>query len=295
MAVFLSFGYDTEAPYGDKAATPEGAEIRRQNIETVRALNELFDTEGIPRTHFILGNWLEHCRADHSQEQLQNLFTGSPGLEVGQHSYSHQTIKEVPGQPDRKKVPIDDFARDVARAQSVISGILNVRPRGLRIPIGYASDLSDVPALLPQLVEAGITYVSSDLRGRVVSYNGEISRERQPHTYELAGTDALVEIPSHGWQDTAFMKDKIEKAMGRGSITLDELAAYYEMLFDQGLMLSGAGMGDVHIGLCLHPQAVREYDPTLELHRRKIKAAEERKIKIVTYGTIAERVRNHQL
>ena len=50
----LSFGYDTERPYGNLADTEKGRAFRQKQLVFVRKLNGMFEEQNCPRTFFIL-------------------------------------------------------------------------------------------------------------------------------------------------------------------------------------------------------------------------------------------------
>ena len=91
MTIKLSLGYDTERPYGKWAETPEGDAFREKQIAFVREMSQFLNSEHVPRTHFILGNYLDCCQRTFTQKELREIYTEDNQLmEIQQHSYSHR-------------------------------------------------------------------------------------------------------------------------------------------------------------------------------------------------------------
>ena len=283
--VKVAFGYDTESPRGDFARTPEGKDFRKRHNDLVRRIISTFDAEMAPRTFFMLGQYLEQCLDDYSKEDLRELYNPrNPLTEIQQHSYSHEVFGEVKGREDKKPITVQQFLGDLERASEVLADILGIVPIGLRTPMGYEHDMSRFPDLVRGLEEQGFLYVSSHLRSGSLP-EGILSTETQPHTYSNIGFDRIVEIPTQGYQDTIFTKDKSMKYLKREPMTKDEIVAHYLGLF--GKAKSMAQDRQVYLGLCLHPWAVMQYDPDLEIHRQLIDGAKKEDIEIVSYGDIA--------
>lgn len=275
--VILSLGYDTERPYGSLADTTEGDLFRAQKIAFVNRLSHVLDSQGVPRTHFILGHFLDRARRTFSESSLREVFSPAahPLIEIGQHSYSHPIIKAT---TEGDKTPIDpqSFLEDVKRANRTIEQILGVRPCGIRTPRGYEQNLSDLPEVVMGLSNAGFSYVSSWLRGNNTIL-APLTLERQPRRYESV-SPSLVEMPSHGWQDAAFLEEFKARNLG----TSDDALQHYTALLDHARSIDN-GNNPVFVSLCLHPWAVMRWDPNLEIHKRIVAKAHAVDARILTY------------
>lgn len=298
--VYVALGYDTEAPYGVRALTKEGHKFLREHLDFIDRLGTLLDGESIPRTHFFLGQHLIATVSATDVDVVREVYL-RPLVEVGQHSFSHPVLAEIPGSRAKINiVSVDKYLRDVTVAQELISYLLGVSPLGFRVPVGYPCDLTGLGALDPNLRQSidflvseleniGFEYVSSDLRGRSNSYRGEMVVNRQPHMYPDL---KLVEVPSHGYHDNVFVdinKTKVALGMNRPP-TQDEIIEFYRVLFNETAALASTREGPTFVGLCLHPQSVMVYDPNLDIHRRKINEARKSGFEFVTYGDIARRI-----
>ncbi|MFH0869482.1 MAG: polysaccharide deacetylase family protein [archaeon] len=289
----LSFGYDTERPYGQLALTPEGEAFRTRQVKIVRDLIKTFDFEGVPRTFFILGQYLERCQPQFSAERLRDIFSPEkhPLNDVQQHSYSHPIFRKIPAKPNNVPVTTAEFLKDLEKANQIIGEILGVKPTGLRTPLGYHCDLSDMPELVNGLVHMGFDFVSSDLRS-IDSIDAKLRADRQPHTYEHIGQPGIVEIPSSGWQDVIFTPEKSKFYLDGRTFSTDDIVDHYTALFSQAKRMARSMPEGktVYVSLCMHPWAVMEYDPKLEAHKRIINTARTKGIEIVPYREIADAI-----
>lgn len=288
--VLLALGYDTERPYGALAETEEGKKLRKRQLAFVQKLIETLDSEAVPRTFFILGNYLERCLDDYTKDDLREIYDKkNPLNEIQQHSYSHPVFRHIPGMEGRVVVSQREFAEDIKRASAVLDDILDVKPNGIRTPVGYHHDLTDMPEIIAFLFSLGFLYVSSNLRSET-TLEGSLTYERQPHSYAHVRHSGMFEIPSVGWQDTVFTqygRTKYKTWCPRDIDNAEDIVAYYRKLFAQAEKMAETQSG-VFLPLCLHPWAVMEYDSKLEVHKRILNAARDRSIKIIFYGDIAE-------
>ncbi|MFA4887180.1 MAG: polysaccharide deacetylase family protein [Candidatus Nanoarchaeia archaeon] len=291
--VHLAFSYDTESPFGKRARTPEGRDFRKRQIELERKVLQVLNQEEVPRTYFILGTYLEGCLEDFSASDLRELYDPeNPLNDLQQHTYSHELCRPIPGRTDKNVMSTPEFVADLKRANETLSSILGVQPDGLRTPLGYCKDLSDMPHLLLALNELGFSYVSSNLRSEELEkfLFGELNSGRQPHTYHAAGYPRIVEIPSHGLQDPIFTREKAHKLLGKAPKNSQEILSYYTVLFNQALQMAEITQRSIYIGLCLHQWAIAEYDPQLDIHRAVIDKARKKGIGFLSHAQIKDEI-----
>src|SRR3989338_9881082 len=152
----LSLGFDTERPYGELAITPKGDDFRKRQVGFVQKINQVYDSEEVPRTFFILGHYLDSCLRNFDEDFLRLVYNRlNPLVEIQQHSYSHPIFRAVKGREDKTVVTPKEFAEDLQKAGVTLERILGVSPDGLRTPLGYHHDLSDMPEILAELQRIG--------------------------------------------------------------------------------------------------------------------------------------------
>src|SRR6185369_15000769 len=94
----LSLGFDTERPYGTQADTPEQGAFRKRQLDFISKMNSTFDVAQIPRTHFILTDYLQRCADAVGEEILRSLYRKNhPLQELQQHSHSHPVMDTLQG------------------------------------------------------------------------------------------------------------------------------------------------------------------------------------------------------
>ena len=284
--VYLSLGYDTEKPTG-MVNTKKGKEALKRKLAFMKEkLVETLDNLDAPRTFFILGYHMKDSLRVFPKTTLREIFNkDNPLTEIQQHTYTHLIFREIDGRP--VSTP-EEFYEDVKKANQLITKVLGVTPNALRTPLGYPEDLSDMPEILEGLKLLGFQYVSSELRSYESPIKGPLNHDKQPHRYENVGYPDIVEIPSHGWQDVIFLREYAE-LFNEKIRTPDEIVEHYIGLFNKAEKMANE-KSPVFVSLCLHPFAVMEYDPQMEIHKRIIDAAREKKIRLLTYGEVAERI-----
>ncbi|MBS3151254.1 polysaccharide deacetylase family protein [Candidatus Woesearchaeota archaeon] len=290
--VILSLGYDTERPYGIFADSYNGKQFRREQLRFINRLSDFLDEENVPRTFFILGDYLEKCLRDFSKDELRGIYCRSRLNDIQQHSYSHLIFRRIKRNEGKPIVSWQQFVDDVEKANQTLKKILDIDPIGLRTPMGYHHDLSDLPEMVEALSKTGLRFVSSDLRGED-SIEAKLTHQRQPHTYNNIGYNNIVEIPSHGWHDDIFTAEKAHKYLKQTPSDPEEILQHYTSLMKSAIEMSRDKL--IYISLCLHPWAVMEYDPELQIHKGIIDKTRELQIKIIPYKRIAEEVLSTKL
>lgn len=285
--LFLALGFDDERPYGKAAEGADGERFFLKKAEFTQQMNKRFDAAEVPRTHFLLGRYIEECRQYFGKAPLADMYvTQSPYLELQQHSYSHRPFRPLDGVSQPIMSPVE-FVGDVLHANQTLQEILDITPTGLRTPYGYAQDLADQRTVLQGLRAAGITQVSSHLRsGADSAVIGPNLRDGQPHSYGHVGYSDIVEVPSHGLQDVVFTREKVAALLGRDTVhTSQEIVEHYTQLLDEAKTIEAARTS---VALCLHPWAVMEYDPKVDVLMQIVDSARDRGFQMVSYGQMAD-------
>jgi peptidoglycan/xylan/chitin deacetylase (PgdA/CDA1 family) len=283
MTVKILYGFDTERPYGPTSKTEEGKKEMEENTDLVARLNALMDSHGAGRTFFLLGAHLdeavEQLGAERVREALQ---PSNPLVEIAQHTYNHPTIANIKTRPDKKPITAEQLVEELRKADEAINRHLSAKAVGLRTPLGYAKGLQEHAAVLDALKGSGLIYVSASLRDKEWGINAPLVEDgeiRQPFVY----SNGLVEVPSHGWQDTAFTGTSKTVGTENYPTTIDGIFEHYRDIALEAERISKEGGKIVCVGLCMHPWAMRIYDPKLEVVKRLLDFSAEHGIEGAKY------------
>ena len=289
MTVKILYGFDTERPLGpDARKEPEKAKAERDaNLGLIARIGNLMDNYNAGRTFFILGDYIDLCEEVIGKEYLNQVFQPSNNLvEVGQHTYNHVIVAPIATRPDRVPVSSDELGEELRKANSSLKRIFNVSVKGLRTPLGHAHKaLENSTDILDIIKDSRLEYISSSLRSNSWEINaplrnGEI---RQPFKY----ANGLVEIPSHGWQDSAFTGTSKTQGTTDFPTTQEEIINHYKNLFLEAHTLSGETGKTIYVGMCMHPWAIRKYDKNLEIISKLLDFSANKGFESVGYGRIS--------
>ncbi len=290
MVVKILYGFDTERPWGpDARKDPEKAKAEREaNLGLISIMGDLMNKYNAGRTFFILGDYIDLCEESLGKEHLRQVFQFENNLvEIGQHTYNHVTVAPIATRPDRIPVTADELRSELEKANSSLHRIFGVKAIGLRIPLGYAHKvLLDHPNITTIMKESGLEYVSSSLRSSDWGINAplrENGKLRQPFAY----FNGLIEIPSHGWQDSAFTETSKTKGTEDFPTTTDGIMNHYTDLMNEAEIISQENGRDIYVGMCMHPWAIRRYDNNLEVISRLLDFASNKGFESVGYGRIS--------
>lgn len=284
----LSLGFDDERPYGPLAQQEAGRAFLAKKVDFIGKMNDRFNKNGVPRTHFLLASYLESARSNIGEAVLRGMYPkANPLLDLQQHSYSHGIMEPLQG-VNRPVMTSNEYIDDIAKASVLMEDILAVQPEGLRTPYGYEKDLSHRTDILSGLHRVGIRYVSSDL-GMKNTLEGAMTEKRQPHTYEQMGFPDIVEVPAHGLQDVVYTKEKAKQLFGKEEApSAKEAFAHYDSVLEVAKTI---GAERVSVALCLHPWAVMEYDPELKLLLKIVESARTKGFDVRSYRQVADAMR----
>ena len=263
-SVRVMIGFDCDRPRGSFIASKEGQVMAKRKITSLENISETLEKEKIPRTFFICGNFIESMVHHFGISRLKNAFKAYGSLvEIADHSFSHKTVKSIKTRPD--KVPAtfseirEEFETNTILFSKYFDG-MNIENRGYRTPLGHKYGLRGEFKLLNVFKDLNINYISSDLRDaneslhpKLISEDGNI---RQPYRYE----NGLLEIPSIGWQDTAFSQNSSTDLYEIPPTTYSDIIEYYQNLFLEAKQLSEKLNRDIFLGLVMHPYDVSFYD-----------------------------------
>jgi len=162
----------------------------------------------VPCTLFVLGQVLEK-NVGHFQK-----LNGNSMFDIQQHTYSHIRLKTIvqecnnPGKVFKGGVKVfkadalQDIAKDVRKASSLLKRYLNVNCLGLAGPNGYYRGLSDKPEVLQILQDVGIRFIRTYARNE---HDWQpVSLDTQPFWYKPQGFPEILELPAQDWQDCIY-------------------------------------------------------------------------------------------
>ena len=226
-------------------------------------VSDRLDALQIPRTYFLCGQFLEAMLSVFGDETIKPLFDSVPNLiEIADHTYSHNVFKFIPARSDKSPISVEKIVDEYRYNTMFLSRVFgrDLRNRGLRTPLGHFRGLTGEYELVNKLTEEGVLYVSSDLRDKSSSINPPLVDEdgslRQPYFYDTR----LLEIPSHGWQDTAFCRQSKTPLNTTPPSSYPDIIEYYHFLISEAVTLSKMSGKDFYLGLVLHPYNIWQYD-----------------------------------
>ena len=260
--VRVMIGLDCDQPRGIFVASREGSERAWEMLRCLNRLSGLLETMMVPRAFFVGGLFLESMEYVYGTDSLRRaLQVDSSLVEIADHGYSHSVLRQVESRPDKLPISSRQAIREYEGNTRLFARILgqDLQGRGYRAPLGHCRGLRGQYDLLDRFRRAGIKYVSSDLRGLGDSLLSPLRwadwMPRQPYRYE----NGLLEIPSHGWQDTAFF-GRSRTPTGDVPGTYQKIIAYYRFLLRSAQQIATEYDRDYFVGLALHPHMIALYD-----------------------------------
>ncbi|MGD9276820.1 MAG: polysaccharide deacetylase family protein [Candidatus Pacearchaeota archaeon] len=255
------FGFDVESIYSKDSSTDKFVKDAESNKRILSGIDILMDKYRAERTLFILGKTLKDFEGYFSNKDFKKLFPNeNPLVELAQHTYNHLTFNPISSVPNKECVDEKTFIDDVKKANGLMKKVFGKNPVGIRTPYGYSRKIPEQVA--DSLKETGLEYISSCGRDSEDGLNPRIIEEgnlRQPSKYN----SGLLEVPSHGWQDSAFtgltntpLRD-VPKNKG-------EISSFYKKLFRQAKEIEQKHGQEIYLGFVMHPWAINIYDSNLE-------------------------------
>lgn len=261
--VIALIGFDCDRPRGNYIFTFEGNKIANEKFSSLNYIHEKLEHLHIPRTYFICGQFLESMISVFGEEAIRNVYHSSNNLvEIGDHSYSHNPFKPIKQRPDKSPTLPSSIAKEFLYNTTLFSAFFgkDLGHRGMRAPLGYYKGLQDADEVLRVLVDVGVMYISSDLRQKedyiCPPLVDEQGLSRQPYFY----SNGLLEIPSHGWHDTAFGGLSKTPCLLPPPSNFQEVIEYYYSLFSEAKKISRNRDAAIYLGLVMHPYNLWQYD-----------------------------------
>jgi peptidoglycan/xylan/chitin deacetylase (PgdA/CDA1 family) len=261
-------GYDTES-----GCVVEASHEPLKTLEkSINALMNLHVEKQVPATFFIVGKTLEM-----GKNILRKLKEHEDLFDIQQHTYSHQPLKTINPKSDLAAVTNDfgvvaprlsKIRSEIRKTNDLLLDILDVECTGIRGPWGYYQGLTGQPDILEILSENGISFSSTYLRNKDDFF--PVSLSVQPFFYTKEGYPKILEIPSQDWIDCVW---RTVYGWGRKTAFVKHISNVLKRL-----------SGNMIWGTCFHDWSAIAYDSDARIMRTLIEEANERKIKINSYG-----------
>ena len=265
--VVLMLGFDCDRPRDAFIVSKEGSEMAERKINSIQQISNVLNKLKLPRTFFICGHFLRSMNYKYGSEKLKNIFDIENKLvEIADHSYSHNVLKKIVTRPDKIPMTPEKVFEEYQLNTSIFNEIFEILipHRGFRTPLGHYQGLIGETSLLNKMKEAGVKYISSDLRGYNDSINAPLiypdGNPRQPYYYK----NKILEIPSMGWQDVIFSPyvshvGKFEIIPDDVPFSYEKIIEYYTKIISEAKKISENSGKPYFLGLCQHPYDVSFY------------------------------------
>jgi peptidoglycan/xylan/chitin deacetylase (PgdA/CDA1 family) len=293
---FVLLGFDVERPYVTFVDHHEEYRQLSTELNTILSINAQCNLHQVPRTFFILGSFLEKAKTTRNLVTLQQVFESSnKEVDLESHAYAHRPFVAIPTRPDLTVLHPTDYGFGIRDSRRLISYVFEgiKQPIGIRAPYGYTGGLRHASReVIDSIVGVGIKFISSDLRDKDSGINAPLVEDgklRQPYRYDWTN---LWEIPTHGWQDTAFTGTSKTCGTTGYPTTVDAIAEHYLEIVGKGTEISKSEGKDIFIGLCWHPWAIAQYDPGLQVLEQVVAGSKDMGAKFMSYRGAYEQLRN---
>jgi hypothetical protein len=261
--------FDVDRPRGTWLSRESGTELLNQKLAFAGRVNRFLESKNAKRTLFLCGTFLEEAYNKVGKSELHQALLPSKNVELGHHTYSHGIFQQIPSRTvtDHFIYP-SQIAEELDKTQKIIEGIFDQNEvqyflRGLRTPLGYSQSVLDNPEIAKALL-GKISFISSRLRGdlfqlKAPSFQDE---DRRPYMHP----SGILEIPSHGWQDSAYTGSQTTKIHDIPPIGIKAIKEFYFQEFNALRSFVDAKKYQTYTYVfCWHYFDMMTYDPDLEV------------------------------
>ncbi len=163
-------------------------------LKAAPVLHDLHVKHEMPATFFMLGRVLEQKGAE-----LRSIFGDDPLFDIQSHTYSHRMLRDSnmhgPG------IPVEEVQKEISLGKKWVEDVFERECIGIRSGCGFHRGLQGESEKLGAIVEEGIKYISTDLRGPADTIPSGLV---QGYWYDQDGFPDLLELPGHGWHDNVL-------------------------------------------------------------------------------------------
>lgn len=266
------FAYDLENPEGCLQAAP--------------VLVRLHEKYGIPATFFVLGRVLEQ-----RGKELKAILGNSPLLDLQSHTYSHRMVKD--NQMHGPGMSLEELAQDIALGKRLVEDTFERPCVGVRSGCGFFHGLCGEPDRLRIFAQAGVRYISTDLRGPADTIP---SGMQQAYWYADDGFPHLLEMPGHGWHDNVLKAPQPFRlclswppVLSWGIPNRPVNNPDEELQVQSRWIERAASLGLDYLALVYHPWSLYRQSPDCRTVELLMQAVRERDLPTTTYTALYER------
>jgi peptidoglycan/xylan/chitin deacetylase (PgdA/CDA1 family) len=264
-----------------------------REISNMQRVHDIFSRYGVGFTAFLSGRFIDYVDERKGADILRNTFL-QKGIEISSHSYEHMAFRSTGVESLDKISPAiekDEVKNQLKKANGVISRIFNVRPKGLKGPMGYTSFMGkeEIP-ILQAMKEEGMGYLSSFSKKAPREPNRLVTQpyvDLSPRSYENLGFPDILEIPIVGYFDVhGSLPTSLLVFDSNYEWSVPQRTAYYKGLIEEGASLSEMEGRNIFATLVVHPWAIPYYDPELKTTEKILDFCAKRSVRVVTYADI---------
>ena len=219
----------------------------------------------MPATFFLVGELLEKEGREYAA-----LLGNDSLFEIASHTYSHRMIR--PNVFCGDAVGREAIIEELERGKKLVEDVFNRSCYGLRPACGFSEGLRGDPWLVERVVDAGYSYVSSQLWGPELTMP---ALPTPPYLYADEGFPTLWELPAHGWHENLLkannLTDKPQRIIA-WPLTMSEaivpgpVATPAEEFEIHRLFIDRAIEMDLpYVSLIWHPWSLHRFDPEMEM------------------------------
>lgn len=293
--VHIAIGIDCDYPRGNYFYTEEGTLIARDVFETIQRITELLPQLGISFTYFVCGTFLEDLKKRYGRQSVRDAFISgiSDAIEIGDHTYSHRPLIEIPTRKDKVAIPPNELAMEYHRNSDLFAEVfgIDLARRGFRAPLGHYRGLQGHEEIQEILYNCGVKYVSTDLRDRQHSIHPPLVDLEGNGRYPYAYPTGLLEIPIHGWQDTAFFGYSKTPLYEASPETYQDILTYFYKQVNRAKQIAITDNRHFILGLALHPFNIHKYGHNGLFFRDLTKIADVSKAIFCQYSQVEELIK----
>ena len=268
MKINYCLAFDVDRPRGEWLHRAGGAALLEKKLAFAAKATAMLDERAIKRTLFICGHFLEGAVLHCSHEMIAQSLGANELTEIGNHTFSHSLLQPLASRTVTDAVITPSILNvELRQTADCIASVIKPSSvgrfmKGIRTPYGYSATILADAAYKHVLIQSGYNYISSMLRAADGGLYAPITSSdlRQPFTID----NAITEIPTHGWQDSAFTTSSSTISSSCPPIGTVQIMEYYETEFAHVQnILAAKQLDSFTYVFTLHFFDMMEYDPDL--------------------------------